>query len=309
MSHQLPIVIALGVGSAVLYAAALSGNLPGILLAYTAMLPLFASGLWHGAQAGLIAGAAGSIAIAVVGGAMPALLFAMTHALPNALLTALALRVQIWSDGQTYWYPPGHLLQAVSLWSVACIAIVALSIGMIGGGFRTGVEELLRQMAGAFGSDWLMLAGDGPISGFAALLPGVIAWSWMVMATFNGLFAQSILRRTGVNRRPSPRMADIGVPLGWGTAFGTAAIAGAVLPGDIGYTAANIAIVMAYPLFFQGLSVAHAVLAYLNAGVFGFVMFYGVMLMFGWLALGLIVVGLVEPMVRLRVRLARSTPS
>jgi hypothetical protein len=127
----------------------------------------------------------------------------------------------------------------------------------------------------------------------------------MIMTTINGLLAQQIVRRAGKNIRPTPAVSEILVPLSWAAAFGIAVAASYVLTGDLQFVTANLAIILAYPLLFQGLSVVHAALASFGAWTAGYVAFYAVLIIFGWLAFVLVAVGMAEPLLKLRERLPR----
>ncbi len=304
MLRQLPLALASGLGSAVLYAAALSGSFFGIVLAYLAMLPLFAVGLAVGIQPLVVAADTPPPPIAVFGGLWPGILFGLTNALPVTLLVVLALQSRTWSDGKTYWYPAGRLVQMVSLWCAGSIVLAGLGLSVFGSGFETSVVGFIRSMAEALHSQGQPILNADAATGVAVLLPGIIAWSWMVMSTVNGLIGQSVLRRVGKNLRPTPRLSEVEVGPAWVAGFGVCALAGAALPGDLGFGAVNMAIVLAYPLFFQGLSVAHALFAHWGLGPLVIGLFYGVMVLLSWTALAVIALGLAEPLVRLRVRLA-----
>src|SRR6056297_767262 len=309
MIRQLPIIAAFGLGSAVLYSAVLGAGLLGIILAYLAQLPLFLAGLSLGSKAAAIAGAIGVIALGALGGVWTGLVYGATTVIPVVILVALALKSRTWSDGRVYWYPAGHLLRALAVLCAVMLVMIALALMVGADGFRTGVETMIQGMAEALTSATGQELPAQSTSGLADILPGITSWSWMLMATVNGLLAQLMLRRMGRNLRPSPAMAEIAIPLTWCAAFGAAALLGMLLPADFGYVLFNVAIILAYPVLFQGLSVVHAAFAQWNTPTAGYVVFYGVLALLSWLALGLIAVGLAEPIIKLRERLARSKKS
>jgi hypothetical protein len=304
MLRQLPLALALGLSSAVLYAAALSGSPIGIFLAYLAVLPLFAVGLSMGLAPLAVAAASAAVGIAAFGGLMPGLLYGLSHALPAVVLVVLALRSVTWSDGQVYWYPPGRLVQALALWGVGVVVLLGLGLSLFGAGFESSVVAFIEAMADAFQSQGQPILNADAAAGVAVLLPGIVAWSWMVMVTLNGLAAQGVLRRSGRALRPSPRLAEVVVGPAWVAGFGVCAIAGVAIPGDLGFGAVNLAIILAFPLFFQGLSVVHTLLAHWRIGTLGVGLFYVLMVLLSWTALAVVALGLAEPLVRLRARLA-----
>jgi hypothetical protein len=305
MNRQLPIIIAIGLSSAVLYASALSGVAIGLLVTYLAQLPLFVIGLSLGVRAAALAGGAGMIALTVIGGTMPGLLYALSTALPVALLVGLALRKRVWTDGIEYWYPPGNLLLGTAAWCAILVIIAAVVLGVFGIGFQASVASFVSGISEVIAQGTGQSAPAAAIEGMAGVLPGITAWSWMLMATINGLLAQALVTRMGKNLRPGMRMADVNVPLTWASMFGVSVALAFVLPADIGFTVANLAIVLAYPLLLQGLSVVHTAMASYGAWTIGYVAFYVVMIFFGWLSLAVVALGMAEPVLKLRERLMR----
>ncbi len=304
MFRQLPLALAAGLGSALLYAAALGGSFFGILLAYLAMLPLFVVGLSFGRLALMLSAGAGAIGVSVFGGVYPGLVYALTHAVPCVVLAGLALRNRTWNDGQTYWYPPGRLLMVTSGWCVALIVVGGVLLSSFGQGYKDSVVTLLQSMADAVQGQDQALVQPMAMADMAVILPGLIAWSWMIMATLNGLIGQTITRKLGQALRPSPRLADIEVGQRWIGVFALCVVIAFFVPGDVGFGAANVAIVMAYPLFFQGLSVVHSLLNHWGAGSLGIGLFYVLLIVLGWLAVAVIALGLAEPLINLRTRFA-----
>jgi hypothetical protein len=304
MPSYLPFALVAGLGSAVLYAAALDGSMVGIVLAYTAMLPLFLIGLSFGNRAIVVAATAASIAIVLFGGIVPGLIFGVSHGLPTCAVTILALHNRKWTDGNLYWYPAGRLLMALSLWSGALIAIVGFAFWLFASGFADGVEQFLQAMAQTFAQAGNVTVNSSAFEQVTIVLPGVVALSWMLMATVNGLLAQTVLRRLGKNLRPSLRLAEVKISGPWIGTFVVSVLGGLLIPGDVGFSATNIAIVMAYPLFLQGLSVIHSVIHHWGGGPLAVGLFYALLIFMGWLALAVVALGLAEPVVRLRTRIA-----
>ena len=305
MTRQLPIIIALGLASAVLYASALSGIAAGLLITYLAQLPLFIAGLSMGAPAAAVAGGAGFAALVVIGGTMPGLLFALSTAVPVTILTGLALRKRTWTDGKDYWYPAGNLLRGTSLWCILLLVAATAGFALTGDGISAAVAAFVDHINRMIQQATGQASVSTVIDQLAYVLPGITAWSWMLMATVNGLLAQAIVKRAGRNLRPSMSLAEIDIPLSWASFFGVAVAVSYVLPGDLGFMTANLAMILAYPLLLQGVSVVHAALAGFGAWTAGYIAFYVMLILFGWLALAVVALGMAEPVFKLRERLAR----
>ena len=114
-----------------------------------------------------------------------------------------------------------------------------------------------------------------------------------------------LVQRFGKNLRPGFSMAEIDIPLPWAGLLLGAMVLAFLLPGDLGFTMKSMALVLAFPMFFQGLSVVHAAMASFKVRSIGYVAFYVLMIFFGWLALAVVALGSVEPVLKLRERLMR----
>jgi uncharacterized protein YybS (DUF2232 family) len=305
MIRQLPIIIAFGLASAVLYASALSGIAIGLLVTYLAQLPLFIVGLSMGTMAVALAGAAGIVALLVIGGTIPGLLFALSTAVPVTILVQLALRVRTWTDGKDYWYPAGNLLRGTSLWCALLLVGAAVGFALFADGIVAAVSAFVGHIAEMINQTTGQNTMPTVMNQLSYLLPGITAWSWMLMATVNGLLAQAIVKRVNRNLRPSMSMGEIDIPLSWASLFGVTVALSYVLNGDLGFLTANLAMILAYPLLFQGLSVIHAALASFGAWTAGYIAFYVMLIFFGWLALAVVALGMAEPVFKLRERLTR----
>lgn len=295
-----------GAASAAFHLAVGLGSFGALILAYLSQLPLFAAGLSAGLPAALAASAVG---LAIVAAALPlavAGLFAVGAALPVLVLTGRALLSRRDAAGNTVWYPAGHLVAALNGIALAYLAAAALYFSGRDGGLaaagREFLAEALRGFAGTAGVADLP-AGAMDDSLVAGLLPALILTSWQFMVAVNGLLAQGALTRFGANLRPGEPFARLDLP-SWPVFALAAAAAAALLPGQIGDFGRNAALVVLMPFFFLGLSVIHAVSTrwpgrgVLLAGT------YLILLLAGWPALVVAAVGVFEPWMRLRERLA-----
>lgn len=307
MIRHLPITVALGVGSAVLSVAALYSFGLGVILASLAQTPLFLAGLSTGPIGALVASLAGAAALAFIGGMAFGAIFAVSTALPVVLMVLFALRNRVWTDGQTYWYPIGKLLQLLSLCAALLLIGLAIALSGFGDGFRDSVGKIVSGVANQIAQSAGRTVNNEMLNDLTAIIPGIVAWTWMATVTVNGVFAQAILRRLSKNLRPSPTMQEVEMPPLWGAGFAAAGLAGFVLQGDLGFTVHAIAIILAFPLFIQGLAVVHTYFAYWRVWTIGYVGFYLLVLAFSWLGLGLVALGMAEPMIKLRARIARPT--
>ena len=132
------------------------------------------------------------------------------------------------------------------------------------------------------------------IANLVLILPGTVALSWLVMLVVNGVLGQGLVSRFKRNLRPSPDFAMLELP-NWLSILGAVLLIGAtLLPGSLGYLAKNAAFIMALPFFLVGLSVIHVAARRLSAGMLLLVLFYILMMLFGWPVILVAFLGLIE---------------
>ena len=302
--------VALGAGalSGAMYCAVTFRPFAGMPLFYIAQLPLFAAGLSHGAAASAVAGLAATALVAMRSFEL-ALFVAGGFLLPAAVLTRQALLSRRSADGTLEWYPPGLLTGWLVGLGLAGLAVAGLMLA----GSHGGVESYARQVA-AWSADMLAQIVQQPMSAaeraravdnMSAQLVGLCIALLMVVTAANGVLAQGIMMRFGLNRRPAPDMAALDLSPYVPALLAGALLLGWLLPGDLGYLARNAVPVILVGGLLGGLAVAHAavrrsegkrwmlVVVYLVAGM-GLPMFV------------LVSLGLAEPFLNLKRRMLRA---
>lgn len=303
---QWTIIVAGGALSAVVGALAAFGSFGGILLAYFCQLPLFLVGLSMGTTASAVAAAIAGSAVILMGGLFGALIFILFNAAPVVILVRQALLFRTDAEGAMEWYPAGLLAAAATAFGLALLALVFAGLGMTTAGVEESVRQFLDQFAERLEITWRPGAREQFIATIAPILPGAIGLSWLMMLVVNGTLAQGLLLRFGRNLRPSPDFANMELPR-WLPIAAAALVIGAVLlPGAPGLFARNAALIVSLPFFLVGLAVAHAVARRIAAGPMLLILFYILMLLFGWPIVIVAFIGLVEQMTELRRRLAHS---
>lgn len=310
MPSALLIAIGGGALSALGYLSILTGSMGAIILAYLAPMPLFLVALSAGVKGGLIAAGVGTVIVALAGGAIPTTMYVVATALPVIILARQALLSRPDASGGMEWYPPGLTIVWLTGIGLAVLFAGALLSSSVDGGFRAVVERGLDRTVGEMArSSGAGTAESGEILHMmAAVLPGVVIVSWQIMTVINGSLAQGVLMRFGRNLRPPMRMAEIDLPSWVAIALAIAGVGGLLLPGNLGYVALNAAIVLGVPFFFAGLAVVHAAAAKRGGRGFLLVLFYLVLFMFGWPAIGVVGLGVIEQWAGLRRRLTDSGP-
>lgn len=337
-----------GFASALLYAAASAGGGAALLLAYVAPLPIFVAGLGWGVAASVVAGVCGLVLIGLLGGVSSAVVYAGVAAIGPIWLTRLALlsrpvggrgpaaearaaRARAahhravamgMRDGPppapappaVEWYPAGRLVVWATFLAAGMLALTVLSMAGSEGGIRGAVAQMintgivdtgeLRRLLDAQGLD---ISAEEFLAAVAGLVPAMAASMWLIMTMLNMLLAQLIVERSGRALRPTPSPADITYPRAFHFVFPPVLLL-SLLPGEFGYAAASVATVLFVAYFLLGLAVIHAISRRWQARVPALVLLYAAILLFGWVAFLVGLLGLAEAWLGLRARLDATPP-
>ena len=295
------IAIACGIAGACLYLTVVLGSPGAFILVYMSQLPLFIAGLWLGAGAAALAGLTASLVLFAASDFIAAAIFTGLNVLPVLLLVRQALLARRREDGTLAWYPPGLL----TAW-LAALALIGMGAAFLllggPGGLQGALEEVVGHALDRIAGQSLPQR-DQVAAALALVIPGVIAASWMIMAVINGALAQGVLARFGVNWRPSPDLAGLGLPHWLPIALAIAG-AGVAVGGTARFVGINMAIALSVPFGLAGLAVLHAAARRLSHPVMALVTFYTLAGLFGWPLLAVAVLGLLESWLGLRRRLA-----
>lgn len=281
--------------SALLMFAAQPDSPGGMLLAILATLPLFLVGLSWGLFHGAASGAAATIAILVAVSIWSGLYYGAVNALPAALLMWQAER---WPGR------PERLVMTLTACAAVPVIAAALFFGLQPGGLegvvRGQVEPLLngavQDSSGVTPPEWKAF-----VETFAGVFPALVATFWALLIAVNGVLAQGLLRRFGKNRLPTPDIAAVTLPR-WMLPVFAAVLSMSLLSGGIGYTADNLLPVAALPFFFGGLAVMHWALRRSSAPGLWLGLLYTLLIVFGWPAAVLTLIGLIDTIFDFRGR-------
>jgi hypothetical protein len=290
-----------GLVGAGFYLTVLTGSPGSLILVWMAPWPLFVAGLWLGTGAAAQAALAATAILLAATGAASAAFFAAVMAAPAVVLVRQALLTRRRGDGALEWYSPGLL----TAWLTG-LAVVETVLGVLLIGGPHGIEAALRDALGPV-LDRLMVEPASErreiIRSFALILPGIGAASWMTMVASNGILAQGVLARFGINRRPSPDIAALGLPI-WMPVLFVAGAAAAPFDGTAHLFGVNAMILLLVPFCLAGLAVLHTAARRLSRPLPALVVFYVLVALFGWPLLLVAVLGLFDAAFGLRRRLA-----
>lgn len=310
-----PYLIAAGAGlvSAALFASAATGTAIAGILFYLAPLPICLAGLGWGWVAGLVAALSGGIVVGLVLGPAAGFVFAASIGLPLAVLCYLALLsrpVPAGGPGQqavVEWYPVGRLVGRAAAISGLLAGLLILMLGYDAETYRETIKEVLQHSAlKDLDKDGTLFNEEtiGSLSSvLARALPAAFAIVWQCIALFNLWLGGVIVRASGRNQRPWPQLDALELPSAVFLAF-VAALVLSFLPGILGLIATGFAGAFLFAYVLQGLAVLHAYTRGMPfRGALLATVYLGMVLL-GWLAIAVAILGLSEPMLRLRERAA-----
>jgi Predicted membrane protein (DUF2232) len=238
------------------------------VLSYVAPLPILIGALGWNHRAGLVATAAGGLAVALAFRPEAGLAFAIGSALPAWGLAYLALLGRPNPDGSMDWYPLGRLL----LWIAAAAAIITF-VGVLALGdwdyeayrttLRETIESVIRiQMQIPSGTPLPPTFGGVPreqfIEALVGAVPFIAATAFALVLTLNLWIAAKVVAVSQRLPRPWPAIATTRMPQTALVLLG-AAILASFVSGLVGVLALALAggLMMAFGL--QGLALLHHV--------------------------------------------------
>jgi len=311
----MPISLFIGAGSglvsAALFASAATATSLAGLLFYLAPLPLCLAGLGWGGMVALLSALTGTVVIAASLGAATAAVFALSIAAPTALLAHLALlsRPAATPNGQVVgpleWYPPGRIVGWAALIAGLLAGILVLTIGYDQEAYRDTIRQILEHSTlkelDRNGTVFTEEAIASLSSVLARALPAAFAIIWFTITLFNLWIAALIVDASGRALRPWPDLRGFELPNALVPLF-AGALAASFLPGLPGLLATGLAGALLFAYVLQGLAVIHL---YSHGLPFRAVLLTDVylgILLLGWVALVVAILGLAEPLLGLRRR-------
>jgi Predicted membrane protein (DUF2232) len=311
----MPISLIIGAGSglvsAALFASAATATSLAGLLFYLAPLPLCLAGLGWGGMAALLSALTGTVVIAASLGAATAAVFALSIAAPTALLAHLALlsRPAATPNGQVVgaleWYPPGRIVGWAALIAGLLAGILVLTIGYDQEAYRDTIRQILEHSTlkelDRNGTVFTEEAIASLSSVLARALPAAFAVIWLTITLFNLWIAALIVDASGRALRPWPDLRGFELPNALVPLF-AGALAASFLPGLPGLLATGLAGALLFAYVLQGLAVIHLYSRGLPFRAVLLTAVYLGILLLGWVALLVAILGLAEPLLGLRQR-------
>jgi hypothetical protein len=313
MAMHLLIGAGAGLIAAALFASAATATALAGILFYLAPLPICLAGVGWGWMAAMLAALTGTIVVASVLGLATGGIFALAVGAPIATLCYLALLsrpvapVQNGSSATLEWYPVGRLVGWAAIMAGGLAGIMVLMLGYDTETYRDSIRDVLQHSALKELDKDGTLINENTIGGLSSMLawalPAAFAIIWQTIALFNLWLAGVIVDASGRALRPWPRLDAIELPDAVFLAF-TGSLLASFLPGLVGLLATGFAGALLFAYVLQGLAVLHA---YSRGMPFRGLLLAAVylgMVLLGWVAVVIALLGLSEPMLRLRERAA-----
>ena len=303
MSREILTALGGGIVSALFYISVKSGTPGSILLAYLSPLPLFVAGLSAGWRGAATASAVAAAGVAAGASFAAAGMFVALIAVPATIVVRQALLSRNAAPGAVEWYPPGLLMGWLTGYGLTVLGAAALYLAGASGGLEAAASRFLNETVGRLAETPTDPRVQLMLDALARFLPGMMLAVWLIVTAANAALAQGVLVRFGWNRRPSPPFAAMVLPRWMSGALAVAALA-TLAPGGIGSFGRNALIVATVPFLFLGLAVVHALLRRTAARGFILAGLYLLLALFGWPAILIAGIGIMEQWVELRRRFA-----
>ena len=304
-----------GIASALLFAALVSGSLLSIALFYLAPLPIILAALAWNQLAGLVAAGVAATALGLFLGKWFFIAHLVGIGLPAYALAYLALLARPGANpGEFEWYPAERLV----LWSALIAAgVTALAIPAFGldldsyrAALKAGFERVLRVQSGLPAGQPLRLPGGGDagrvLDFLTLVIPPMAAVLSMLTSLLNLWLAGRIARLSGRLTRPWPDLSAMRFPatslallLWWRWRAPSSRSSSASPPVFWPRRSSPPSLSSASPVI-HGVTRAFPARTIILAAV------WAAVLVIGWPALLVIMIGLADPLVDFRARAARS---
>ncbi len=305
MMQMILIGIGAGAATALLFASVASGSLISVLLFYLAPLPILIAALGWSQWAGLIAAVFASLSLAAVFGPFFFAAFLFGIGLPAwwlGYLTLLARPTGAPPPGDMEWYPAGNLVVWSALIGALIVTAALINISGNDDGFRAalraGLERVLRDRGPKAPDinrllDFLVLA-----------LPPAAAVLTTITGVLNLWLAGRVVSVSGRLKRPQPDLSAMQFPF-YAPLLTGGAIAGSFLPGLAGTIAGVLAASMLMAYAILGFAVLHNITRGVKSRMLMLGGVYTAVLVLGWPALVMMMIGLIDAALDIRGRIAQ----
>ncbi len=314
MMMNLLVAIAAGCASALMFASISSGALIALVLFYLAPLPLMLAAIGWGPISAALGGVAAGLALGLIFGLPYLVAFLLAIALPawwlgHLVLLGRSVPVPAATNGATApetveWYPVGRILLWIAGFATLTTTGALLTLGTdsdaITAGLRHGLGRIMQTSPG--GPDTTQV-----IDALATVAPAAAAIITTMTLTLNLWLAAYVASASGRLSRPWPMLRDIAMPPMTLVVL-SVVLALCFTAGMVALVAqiAAAALLLGYAL--TGFAVLHTVTLHMKSRGLLLSMAYALVLVFGWPAIVMVVLGLADAFFGIRQRYVQRRP-
>jgi hypothetical protein len=310
------LLIGLGAGlvSVIVAISAVRGaSAQQVVMTMLSPVPLLIAGLGWGWVPALAGGLLGTALLAISVGLGAGISFAIKVAAPATLASYLIYLARDRRDGQGIdWFPIGSVVAALGLWGAA---VPLFMLQLVGGSFDALHQPLMeiskRFFAVASSESGLQPPSaeilEAAVTAIIAAMPFAMACTWTVMFAFGLFLAARVIKMAGIGDRPWPDLTQITLPKEVPVVFAAAVATALALPGvtRVISTAAIGGLLVAFMMV--GLATLHTIARQGKRWLL-WLTYAGMLLLWPIVGLVLAVIGLADPVLKIRERHA-SPPS
>ena len=284
------------------------GSFFAFLFLYLAPLPLFIVGLkkdnpWCG-----LVGAVAAVSLFFITTPQMSIMYLLAIAAPTAVFCEKATSRA--GPSQKCWYSISNLSLFLIVPPTFCFVLLTAYFWIYGQGLGFVLIEKTNEMfdlyitalkgQGQNINPSLSKQLDGVKKSFADTAPALVSIFWMSLIVLNGLIAQSILKKSNRNQRPSFAIREIQIPRPFALIFLFSLVLASFSSGELGYLVTNLTAILAFPVMLTGLGVIHTFADKTNYN--GSILFvvYLIITFSRWAAILVVLVGIADHFLKLR---------
>ena len=284
------------------------GSFFAFLFLYLAPLPLFILGLkkdnpWCG-----LVGAVAALSLFFITTPQMSIMYLLAIAAPTTVFCEKATsRASPSPDG---WYSLSKLALVLIVPPTFCFVLLAAYFWLYGQGLgfvliekTNDIFDLYINALQGHGQNInpsVFKQLDGVKKSFADTAPALIAIFWMSLIVLNGLIAQSILKKSNRNQRPSFAIREVQIPRPFAVIFLSSLALATFSNGELGYLVTNLTAILAFPVMLTGLGVVHIFADKTNYSGSILFVFYLIITFSRWAAILVVLVGIADHFLKLR---------
>ncbi|MBX9696666.1 MAG: YybS family protein [Alphaproteobacteria bacterium] len=233
------------------------------------------------------------------------ILYLALNSIPLAILVNRLLlhRTQ---ERTVEWYPLSFAISYVSAYGVLFCIVSTLFVAPA---VQPHIQETIEHIETQISPDQGKVLIDA-LRIVQAVTGGLSAISMLIWTIISAYFAQTLLVRFKHAMRPMPALNALTLTWWHWVVFAFSGALWALTSGSLSVLGLNIIVFLCFIFFLHGLSIVHYCLNKVKKPMLGLLIFYGSMLLLGWIIFSLVVLlGLFEPWANVRQKLSKKLGS